>query len=47
MDSMRESLIDTVHVRNTADLTIALFYKLYKNLGKNKTIHIKAEFKKK
>ena len=41
--TVRGGLIDTAHVRDTADLTVALFYRIYKHLGESKTIYIKEE----
>ena len=39
----RGGFIDTAHVRDTADLTIALFFKIFPRLGEEFTIELKPE----
>ncbi|WP_164848381.1 DUF4056 domain-containing protein [Halobacteriovorax sp. HLS] len=39
----RGGFLDMAHVRDTADLTIALFYFFYENLGQEKTVNLRKE----
>jgi hypothetical protein len=39
-------MLDTAHIRDTADLTVALFYYFYENIGKTTTVELRRELGK-
>ncbi len=41
--TLKGGVVDLAHVRDTADNTVGLFYKIYPNLGKNHTITLPPE----